>query len=103
MKSNLDIASQNSQDTSDNATARPLRPIDAALFKDVPVVLRARLGDVTLSIEELLNLKAGSLLQLGASLSDPVELWLNESLIAAGELVAVDDHFGVRITEIARG
>lgn len=80
----------------------PLLSIDSALFNDVRVALRVRLGDVTLSVKELLALKSGSTLKLDLKMSDLVELRLNDALIARGEIVAVDDNFGVRIVEIAQ-
>jgi flagellar motor switch protein FliN/FliY len=75
--------------------------LDSALFQDVQVSLEAKLGEVTMTIAELLALKAGSVLQLERGLNDLVEIRLNQSVVARGEIVAVDDNFGVRIVEIA--
>ena len=75
--------------------------LDAAIFRDVEVGIRVRLGETTLKIEDLLSLKSGSLLKLDRALNEPVDLYLNDSLIGRGEIVAVDDCFGVRVTEIA--
>jgi flagellar motor switch protein FliN/FliY len=80
---------------------KPILSLDSAVFGEVKVSLRARLGEVTLTIHELLALKAGSILKLELKLNDPIELRLNDSLVARGEIVAVDDNFGVRIIEIA--
>lgn len=79
----------------------PLVSLDSALFQDVQVSLEAKLGEVSMTIAELLALKAGSVLQLERGLNDLVEIRLNQSLVARGEVVAVDDNFGVRIVEIA--
>jgi flagellar motor switch protein FliN/FliY len=84
-----------------NGAPQPPLDLDAAIFRDVEVAVRVRLGETTLKIEDLLSLKAGSLLKLDRMLNEPVDLYLNESLIGRGEIVAVDDCFGVRITEIA--
>ena len=81
--------------------ARPLVPIDSAIFKDVNVAVQAKLGLATLSVEDLLALKTGSVVKLDVRLNDLIELRLNQSLVARGEIVAVDDHFGIRIVEIA--
>jgi flagellar motor switch protein FliN/FliY len=83
--------------------AEPQEPLDldAAIFRDVEVALRVRLGETTVKIEDLLSLKSGSLLKLDRMLNEPVDLYLNDSLIGRGEIVAVDDCFGVRVTEIA--
>ena len=80
---------------------KPLVPIDSELFRDVRVSLDTRLGRASLSVEELLALKSGSIVPLDARLNDLVELYLNDALVARGEIVAVDDKFGVRIVDIA--
>ena len=79
-----------------------LTGLDSAIFKDVQVDLEAKLGQVTLSIATLMSLRPGAVLDLDAKLNDLVDLRLNQSVIARGEIVAVDDHFGVRIVEIAK-
>lgn len=79
----------------------PLIAADSSLLKDVPVTLEARLGSVAMPVSELLDLRAGSVLNLDSRLNEPIELFLNNSLVARGEIVAVDDRFGVRIVEIA--
>jgi flagellar motor switch protein FliN/FliY len=71
------------------------------LLGDVSITLQARLGSVDMTLAELLALRTGSVIELKTRLSEPVELYLNDALVARGEIVAVDDHFGVRIIEIA--
>ena len=75
--------------------------LDSSIFKDVHVDLKAKLGEAKLSVEELLALKPGSVVKLESQLSDLVELRLNASVVARGEIVAVGDHFGLRIVEVA--
>jgi len=84
-----------------DANAQPLLSIDSAIFRDIKVTLRVKLGEVTLPVDELLALKSGSTLKLDRLMSELVELHLNDALVARGEIVAVDDNFGVRIIEIA--
>lgn len=79
----------------------PLVPLDSAIFRDVRVELKVKLGQATLSIEELLALKSGAVLKLDQLMSEPVELVLNDALVARGEIVAVDDNFGIRLLEVA--
>lgn len=83
------------------AGEEPLLTLDSAVFKDVNVALQAGLGQATLSIEDLLALKAGSVLKLDLKMNGLIELRLNQTLVARGEIVTVDDNFGVRIVEIA--
>jgi flagellar motor switch protein FliN/FliY len=68
----------------------------------VKVRLRVSVGQATLSIGELLALKEGGVLKLDAALDLPVEILLDDKVVARGQLVAVDDNFGVRITEPPR-
>ena len=82
-------------------TGAPLLPPDSPLLRDLNVTLQARLGDAVMPIAELLALRAGSVLSLETRLNEPVELYLNDALVGRGEIVAVDDRFGVRILEIA--
>lgn len=79
-----------------------LLSIDSPLLKDVQVRLRAGLGQAEMSLRELLALKTGSVVKLDTKMSEPIELRLNDAVVARGEIVAVDDNFGVRILEIAK-
>jgi len=102
-------SSRNGSPTADVTTGKEVAPkaapslvsLDSALFQDVQVSLDAKLGQVTMTIAELLALKSGSIVKLERQLNDLVEIRLNQSVIARGEIVAVDDNFGVRIVEIA--
>lgn len=78
----------------------PLVGLDSAVLRNVQVSLRATLGQVSMSVEELLGLNAGAVLKLDRALGEPVEIWLNDSLVARGEVVAVDDNFAIRLVEV---
>lgn len=80
----------------------PLVSLDSVVFKDVRVPLEAALGQATMTVEDLLALKAGSVVKLELKMNDLVELRLNQSVVARGEIVAVDDHFGIRIVEVGK-
>lgn len=82
-------------------TGTPLLSAGSPLLGDVAVTLQARLGSVEMTLADLLALRTGSVIELKTRLSEPVELYLNDGLVARGEIVAVDDRFGVRILEIA--
>lgn len=83
------------------AGEKPLLSIDSAIFKNVKVSLEARLGRTEMSVEELLALKPGSVVTLDMKMNEPVDLYLNDSPVARGEIVAVDDSFGIRILSVA--
>lgn len=80
----------------------PVVSLDSVIFKDVRVPLEATLGQTTMTVEDLLALKAGSVVKLELKMNDLVELRLNQSVVARGEIVAVDDHFGIRIVEVGK-
>jgi flagellar motor switch protein FliN/FliY len=75
---------------------------NSPIFRDARVVLKATLGKAELSVQDILALKSGSVVELDTKLNGLVELWLNGSHIARGEIVAVEDSFAVRIIEIAQ-
>jgi flagellar motor switch protein FliN/FliY len=74
---------------------------DLAMLGHVPVHLEVVLGETTATVEELFALKVGSSLKLETELDAPVALQLNGKTIAKGHLVALEDHFGFKIVEIA--
>ena len=69
-------------------------------FYAVNVTVWAELGRVTMSLGELLQIGAGSVLKLDRPVSAPVDLMAQGVRVARGEVVVVDDHFAVRIKEI---
>jgi flagellar motor switch protein FliN/FliY len=74
---------------------------DMSLVGHVSVTLTALVGTVSLSIEQLFAMKKGEVLPMNESFDTPVTLLLNGKAVARGELVAVEDNFGIRITELS--
>lgn len=70
------------------------------LFEDVPLSCSVELGQAEITIRKLLTLQNGSILELGKLSEEPFDIKANGNLIARGEVVTVNDHYGVRITEI---
>ena len=81
--------------------AASLPKINPQLIDAVEVVLDGFLGSARMTVAELSALEKGGVITLDATLNTAVELRLNGVVIARGELVAVGDHFAVRLTEIA--
>lgn len=73
------------------------------LVLDVPMSLTIELGSCQLPMKEVLQLNIGSVVQLDKPADAPVELSVNGKLIARGEVVVVEDRFGVKITEVIGG
>ena len=67
---------------------------------DVKVKVTVQLGSCQLPMREVLELAPGSVVQLNQHASDPVGLYINEKLVAYGEVVVVEDNFGIKITEL---
>ena len=67
---------------------------------DVKVKVTVQLGSVLLPMREVLELSPGSIVQLTQHASDPVGLFVNDKLVASGEVVVVEDNFGIKITEL---
>ncbi|WCM27309.1 FliM/FliN family flagellar motor switch protein [Sphingomonas sp. QA11] len=95
-------AVQTSPQSAGPATAPDaVRKIDTRLLEAVEVSLEGFLGNARITVGDLTALKQGSVVALDAALNSAVELRLNGSAVARGELVAVGDKFAVRLTEIA--
>ncbi|HEX3730546.1 MAG TPA: flagellar motor switch protein FliN [Opitutaceae bacterium] len=67
---------------------------------DVKVKVAVQIGSCMLPMRDVLELAAGSVVQLHQHASDPVGLYVNEKLVAYGEVVVVEDNFGIKITEL---
>ena len=70
------------------------------LLMDVDMKLTVELGRARLKFRDVLNLTAGSVVELAKLTSEPVDIMVNGALLATGEVVVVDDHFAVRITKL---
>ena len=71
------------------------------LILDVPLQVTVELGRTKKTIKEILDLAAGSIVELDKLAGEPVEIQVNGHFLAKGEVVVIDENFGVRITEIA--
>jgi flagellar motor switch protein FliN/FliY len=70
------------------------------LLLDVNLKVAVELGRARLKFRDVLNLTNGSVVELTKLTSEPVDILVNGSLLATGEVVVVDDHFAVRITKL---
>jgi len=73
---------------------------DIDLIMDIPVKLTVELGRTKMTIKELLRLAQGSVVSLDGLAGEPLDILINGYLIAQGEVVVVNDKYGVRITDI---
>lgn len=70
------------------------------LIMDIPLRVTVELGRTKMPVSELLNLTQGSVIELSKLAGEPMEVLVNDKLIARGEAVVVNEKFGVRLTDI---
>lgn len=79
-------------------TSVPSNNID--LLLDVSMRVTVELGRTRMQLAQILELQHGSVVELDRLAGDPVDIFVNDCMVARGEVVIVDDKFGVRITEM---
>jgi flagellar motor switch protein FliN/FliY len=71
------------------------------LVKDIPVTLSIELGRTRMSLKDLLELEQGAVIELERMVDEPMDVLVNGTLVAHGEVVVIDDTLGVRLTDVA--
>lgn len=92
----------------ENAPLQNLQPekkaggTDASLeaILDIPVTLSVRIGKTRISIKNLLQLNQGSVVELERLAGEPLDVLVNDTLVAHGEVVVVNEKYGIRLTDI---
>ena len=97
------VAPQATAPAADAEPAAPRGPRDLDAVYDIPVVVSAVLGRVSMPINQLLKLGRGAVVELDRRLGEPIEIYVNNRLVARGEVVMVDEErLGVTMTEIVK-
>ena len=73
---------------------------DIDLILDIPLDVRVELGQVKMVVNDLLQLGQGSIVELNKHISDQVDVFISDKLIARGEVVVVEEKLGIRLTDI---
>jgi len=73
---------------------------DVDLIIDIPLDVSVELGKVRMIVNDLLQLGQGSIIELNKPVGEPLEIFINNKLVARGEVVVVDEKFGIRVTDI---
>ncbi len=76
---------------------------DLEAVYDIPVQVSAVLGRATMEVNQLLKLGRGAVVELDRKVGEAIDIYVNNRLIARGEVVVVDDRLGVTMTEIVKG
>lgn len=78
----------------------PAAQPDLERVMDIPVRISLEVGSATLSVRELVALNQGAVIELDRLAGEPLDVLVNGSLIAKGEVVVVDEQLGIRLTEL---
>ena len=78
------------------------RNFDLDFFSNIPVKIEVYLGQSEISLKEVYELSEGSIIELDKIFGEPLELKINGQLVARGEVVAVDSHYGIMLKEIVK-
>lgn len=70
------------------------------LIMDIPVTISVEIGRTKVNIRNLLQLQQGSVVELDRLAGEPLDVYVNKTLVAHGEVVVVNEKFGVRITDV---
>ena len=102
-----ETTTETTEETTTEAAVETAAPASAAaapsnldFLLDVPVKLSAELGSCKMTMQELLDLDLGTVVQLDKPANANVDVYVNQKLVARGEVVVAEDNFGIRIKEI---
>jgi flagellar motor switch protein FliN/FliY len=82
--------------------ARPQSAKDLEAVYDIPVQISAVLGRATMQVSQLLKLGRGAVVELDRKVGEAIDIYVNNRLVARGEVVVVDERLGVTMTEIVK-
>jgi len=99
-EANDKIEEKNTADVSQDKGSEQNEKYDMDLILDLPLDVSVELGKVKMPVNELLQLGLGSILELTKPVGEPLDIYINNKLIAKGEVVILDDKFGIRVADI---
>lgn len=89
-----------SDNSNEISAADPVDDGKMDMIMDIPVTVSVEIGRTKLNIRNLLQLQQGSIVELDRLAGEPLDIYVNKTLVAHGEVVVVNDKFGVRITDV---
>jgi len=99
-ENNVEVQSAEFQELTDDAEGSNL---SLDLIMDISMPVTVELGRATMTVQQLLQLGGGSVVELNKMAGEPADLYVRDVRLARGEIVVVENHFGLRITEILDG
>ena len=85
---------------SDKAMSSHSGQINSDVLQNIPVTISVEVGRTTLKIRDLMRLTQGSVVELDRIAGEPLDLLVNDTLVAQGEIVLVNERYGVRLTSV---
>jgi flagellar motor switch protein FliN/FliY len=87
-------------DLRDKGGSDSVRDVNLEVILDVPVTLSMEVGRTRIPIRNLLQLNQGSVVELDRAAGEPLDVFVNGTLVAHGEVVVVNEKFGIRLTDV---
>ena len=87
-------------DLQENRQSDGNREVNIDVILDVPVTLSMEVGRTRIPIRNLLQLNQGSVIELDRAAGEPLDVFVNGTLVAHGEVVVVNEKFGIRLTDV---
>jgi flagellar motor switch protein FliN/FliY len=84
----------------ESAGIDPSKDVNLEVILDVPVTLSMEVGRTRIPIRNLLQLNQGSVVELDRAAGEPLDVFVNGTLVAHGEVVVVNEKFGIRLTDV---
>lgn len=98
----LDMMDPSAKPRDEEGAPQPRTAADLEAVFDVPVKVSAVLGQARMQISDLLQLNQGTVLELDRKVGEAIDIYVNDRLVARGEVVLVEDRLGVTMTEIIK-
>ena len=102
MSDSMDLAELTDSAASASEQTGPRTARDLEAVYDIPVTVSAVLGKATMQVSQLLKLGRGAVVELDRKLGEAIDIYVNNRLVARGEVVVVEDRLGVTMTEIIK-
>jgi flagellar motor switch protein FliN len=87
-------------DAAEDAAPAEGGKINSEVLQNIPVTMNVEVGRTVLKIRDLMRLTQGSVLELDRIAGEPLDLLINDTVVAQGEVVLVNDRYGVRLTRV---
>ncbi len=95
-KANFDQLEQSAASSSDHSP----KDVDLNVILDVDITLELEVGRTTMSVRDLLQLNQGSVVELDRLAGEPLDVLVNGTLVAHGDVVVVNNNYGIRLTDV---